>query len=231
MPKLTRGNIKANQAYLKKWEDYQDNWVDSKEFTTDRPILLPITVDIRDGIMHRTRVKTPQLQTIMDNAPRLAVHPKIAVAVDSYKDFFDSHDRSQSGTPPTPLDFSVRCPVVHVFHLPRENWTFTDHTQYSVDNIPELCAPTDLFEVLGVSRDRHTLFLLNNNWTPDQRFVDRMVAETPKDKRANMILPVLGKFRMKYNLHVSIAQEIDGTQMRTDIIIDPGSDNDGRRGG
>jgi len=49
------------------------------------------------------------------------------------------------------------------------------------------------------------LIVLNKNWKPED----------------------IEKFSAKYNLHVSIYQEIDDKEMRTDIIIDPGMDHGG----
>ncbi len=237
MPKITRGEITANQNYLRKWDHYQLDWMNSKEFQSGskKPLLLPINVDIKGGNVHRTRIKVPQLETIVNAATQLTGMAGVSDAVQSYIDFFGDHDRNQSGTPPTPLDFAINCPVVHVFHLPRENWTFTDHTQYSVDNVPALCGskegPNDLFEILGTSPDGHSLFVMNHNWAPDNAFVQRLVAATTKEEASTAVLPEIGKFRMKYNLHVSITQTTQGEQMCTDIIIDPGSNSDGTRGG
>lgn len=210
MPKLTRGSIKANQNFLRRWDAYQLEWLNSPNFTKEKALFLPISVDISGGVMRRNRIKVPQVKSIMANAGALANDMRVTGAVQSYYDFFEAQDGSQSGTPPTPLDFYVNCPVVHLFHLRRDNWEFTDHTQFSVDNVPKGVALNKMFDVLGIIDDGQGLLVMNNNWTPGNT----------------------DKFRAKYNLHVSIFQEINDEEMRTDIIIDPGGNtNSGTQGG
>ncbi len=196
--KLSRNQIRPNQDYLKTWDDYQllhlNADADRGEVSED-PILLPIVLGIKDGIIIRDRIKVPQLQTIMGTAGALGQNAKVAVAVDSYVDFFKAQDGSQSATPPTPLDLNIARPTVKLFYLTHDNWTFTDHTQFSVDNVPPGLAENKMFEVMGTVDGGRGLLVMDHNWT-----------------RPN------SQFAAKYNLHVSIFQ---GDGMRTDIIIDP----------
>ncbi len=209
MPKIKRGDIRANQAFLKKWDEYQLGWLNDENFNPKCPLLLPISVDIKGGIVERFRIKTNQVNTLMDKAKGLPKDVRVKRELFALKDICDHYeggfpgDTSQSGTPPTPLDFIINCPVVFLFHLPRDNWTFTERLQFSVDNIPAK-GQSKAFKVLGTFDNGHGLAVLNKNWIP-------------KGEKT---------FRMKYNLHVTIAQTIDGKDMCTDIIIDPGTNND-----
>lgn len=203
---FTKSDIKANQNYLRTWDKYRLEWMNTDEYAqgSTKPLLLPINVNIAGGIMQRSRIKTPQLRTIMGNAGPVGNEARVAEAVHGYYKFFDAQDTTQSGTPPSPLDFNISCPVIHLFHLPRENWKFTDHTQFSVDNVPPGIKKNKLFEILGVVDNGRGLMVANHNW--------RKKGNTP--------------FAMKFNLHVSILQENDGQEMRTDIIIDPIGNSD-----
>jgi len=217
-----KSQIHTNQEYLKDWDEYQRDFLNSKDFDLDNPdehaLLLPISVDIKDGIIDRHRIRTPQLSDLLGDAKSL-LDKESKWAVESYMEFFKPIDDQQSGTPPTPLDIEVNSRVYMMFHLPRENWTFTDHTQFSVDNIAK-GQLKDAYEVVGVFNDGHSLLVHNKNW------------QDPKAK-GNKPAKVKGKapsksFYAKYNLHVSIHQEQDGMDMRTDIIIDPGNNNNRR---
>ena len=223
MPNLfKKSQIHTNQDYLKEWDDYQLKFLNSEKFCLDNPLehalLLPISVDIKDGIIDRHRIRTPQLKGLLDNAKRLLDDDSTG-AIDSYVEFFDPIDGQQSGSPSTPLDFDLNSRVYMLFHLPRKNWTFTEHTQFSVDNIAK-GQLKDAFEVVGTFNEGHSLLVHNKNW------------QDPKVK-GNKPAKVKGKapsksFLAKYNLHVSIHQVQDGEDMRTDIIIDPGSRNSRR---
>ena len=223
MPNLfKKSQIHTNQDYLKEWDDYQLEFLNSEKFCLDNPLehalLLPISVDIKDGIIDRHRIRTPQLKGLLDDAKTLLDDDSTG-AIESYVEFFDPIDGQQSGSPSTPLDFDLNTRVYMLFHFPRENWTFTDHTQFSVDNIAK-GQLKDAFEVVGTFNEGHSLLVHNKNW------------QDPKVK-GNKPAKVKGKapsksFLAKYNLHVSIHQVQDGEDMRTDIIIDPGSRNSRR---
>jgi len=207
--KLSRNQVRPNQDYLKDWDDYQLLHLnaDADAGKVSEPTLLPVILGIKDGIIVRDRIKVPQLQTIMGNSGTLASDSNVAAAVDSYVDFFKAQDGSQSATPPTPLDLNIARPTVKLFYLTHDNWTFTDHTQFSVDNVPNGIAKTKMFDVLGTIDGGRGLLVLDHNWTPNS------------DRGKN------NKFAAKYNLHVSVFQ---GDDMRTDIIIDPfGNSNSG----
>lgn len=201
MPKFRRGDIKANQKYLKKWDAYQLDWLNSDEYSDEQPLLLPISVDIRGGEMKRHRVKTPELKTLIKTMS--FKDEALKTALGSYVDYFASIDEQQSGAPATPLDFNISCCVYHLFYLPRENWRFTRKTQFSVSNVTSKQAD-EAFDVVGTFADGRGLVVLNKNWKPED----------------------VENFSAKYNLHVSIYQDVDGQEMRTDIIIDPLMDPD-----
>lgn len=213
MSLFKRSEIAANQDYLKEWDDYQVDFLNGEHFdpenSDERALLLPISVDIDDGIIKRHRIQTPQLTSLWDKAEKL-VNEDSAWAFKSYMNFFEPIDSQQSGSPSTPLDFDLNSRAYMMFHLPRANWTFTDHTQFSVDNISK-GRLKEAFEVVGTFDDCHGLLIQNKNWQH-------------KGKKT---------FKAKYNLHVSIHQvekDTKGTDvdMRTDIIIDPGSRNNRR---
>ena len=205
MSRFKRSEIAANQKYLKDWDDYQVDFLNGEYFdpkkSDERTLLLPISVDIDDGIVKRHRIQTPQLTSLWDKAEKL-VDKDSAWAFESYMKFFKPIDDQQSGSPSTPLDFNLNSRVYMIFHLPRANWTFTDHTQFSIDNISEGHIKK-AFEVIGTFNDGHSLLVHNKNWQP-------------KGKKT---------FKAKYNLHVSIHQVEDNKDMWTDIIIDPGMNN------
>jgi len=214
--KLVRNQIRPNQDYLQEWDEYQLKYLNADMAAgkvSDAPILLPIQVGIEDGIMVRDRIKVPQLQTIMGNAGGLESDTKVAAAVDSYIKFFVDQDGSQSATPPTPLDMNIARHTMKLFYLKHDNWKFTDHTQYSVDNVPPGLAKTKMFDVLGTVDNGRGLLVHDHCWTWD---------DEGKGKSAER-----KKFTKKYNLHVSVFQRQGEAEYRTDIIIDPwGNQND-----
>ena len=200
----------GNQQFLREWDQYQDHWLASAEYSERQPILLPITVDIDEGVIARDRLKASKitpLQPMMQG-----INGSIDNAVDAYLDYFDSIDNArsfaESSTLPTPLDLQIKTRVFHVFYLPRKNWTFTDSIQFSVSNMNQADFGS-AFKVMGTFDDGHGLIVLNKNWEPKDR----------------------NPITAKYNLHVSIAQVIDGQNMNTDIIIDPGVGANGSGGG
>ncbi|WP_017932544.1 hypothetical protein [Robiginitomaculum antarcticum] len=213
MPRFTKDDIKANQEYLKDWDDYQLDWLNSSDFTQETkgaPLLLPISVDIDEGIIKRHRIKVPDLESLWPKVAGLGGQGAQA-AYGGYVKFFEPIDGQQSGVPSTPLDFNINTPVIMLFHLSRDNWRFTDNTQFSVDNVPK-GHQDEAFEVIGTFDSGHGLMVLNKCWEKEK-------GET---------------FDLKYNLHVSIIQpgrikvgeNYEDTIMRTDIIVDPGTNND-----
>jgi len=210
MPKFTRNSINANQDYLKSWDEYQLDFLNSKYFSEDAPdkraILFPVMFDIDDGIIKRDRITAPQVKTLRKAAGDL-ISEDAAWAFDSYQEFFGAGDEQQSATPATPLDFDINSRVYMLFHLQRKNWKFTDHTQFSVDNISKRDFP-DAFEVLGTFDNGRSLLVHNKNWVPETMPGEH---NTP-----------IKCFLAKYNLHVSIYQKQGCEAMCTDIIIDPG---------
>lgn len=213
MPQFKKGDIKPNPKYLKEWDDYQLDWLNSPEFTPrnkKRPLLLPVSVSIEDGKIARSRISVPKLEALLGKIGDLG-GKKARLAIDSYVKFFEPIDSQQSSTPPSPLDFKINTPVMMLFHLPRENWVFTDHTQFSVSNIRKK-HHKKAYKVIGTFDDGCGLMVLNKCW---------------QNKKGEVL-------DMKYNLHVSIMQtelvksgdEYVKAPMRTDIIIDPSTNND-----
>lgn len=220
--RLTRNMVRPNQDYLKEWDQYQLQHLnaDANAGKFSMPTLLPVVVGIENGIMVRDRMRVPQLQTVMGNSGALGSDTNVAAAVDSYIEYFVGQDGSQSSTPPTPLDLSISRQTVKLFYLKHDNWTFTDHTQFSVDNVPQGVAKNKMFDVIGTVDNDRGLLVLDHNWSPKnlKNFKHTKADDSEMTKK---------QFAAKYNLHVSIFQELEGQPMRTDIIIDPWGDSNG----
>ena len=80
----------GNQQFLREWDQYQDHWLASAEYSKRKPILLPISVDIDQGVIARDRLKAStiaRLQPMMQG-----INGSIDNAVDAYLDYFDSID-------------------------------------------------------------------------------------------------------------------------------------------
>lgn len=201
MPRLKKGDIKPNQKYLKSWDEYQ------QDRPGQTPILLPVSVDINNkGELVRDRIKAgdvekirPYLRTDLETYMfREDVNPYHPETIfDDYIEYFKHIDAAQ-GPVPTPLDINISKPVWALYYLPRENWKFTKDCQYSTANDPDDI--TRNFEKIGVLDKRNFLLLSNR------------CRSNPKG--------------LKFNLHVTISQMIDGVKMETPIIIDPASNND-----
>jgi len=216
--KLVRNQVRPNQDYLQKWDLYQLEHLNADERAgkASSPTLLPIALGIEDGIVVRNRIKVPQLQTIMKTAGSLGSNEDVSAAVDSYVKYFEEGDGSQSSTPPvTPLDLSISRQTVKLFYLKHANWKFTDHTQFSVDNVPKGVAKNKMFDVLGTVDRGRGLLVLDHNWSPKN---------LKKFKQSDEDMTKM-QFAAKYNLHVSIFQKLEGQGMQTDIIIDPWGDS------
>lgn len=206
MRKPKKGDIKANAKYLKSWDDFQRN------HKSDGPILLPISISIEDGIIQRHRIKSGDIakmrKRMLSEFKKHCTQSKkfidgaycegdFETMLDDYIQAFDS-DNTQSERPPSPLDFSIGRPVWFLFYLPRENWTFTKERQYSMEN------DRDDFQrncEKVCTLDTGNILLLANH-----------CRSAPKG--------------LKYNLHVTIEQKEGRKKLYTDIIIDPGMNND-----
>ena len=211
MARPTKGDIKPNAEYLKEWDDYQRT-NDSK-----KPILLPIRVSIEDGIIDRDRIKQEVIAGWRDEL-LVELHDHCCnpngyledrydvddfqIMLDDYIKYFES-DNKDGPRPPSPLDFSINRPVWFLFYLPRPNWRFTDTIQFSTENDRDDFGRN--FEKITTLQNGNILVLANHCRSQ----------------------PV----GLKYNLHVTIAQDQDGREVYTDIIIDPGGDNGTRGGG
>ena len=51
----------GNQQFLREWDQYQEQWLASAEYSERQPILLPITVDIDEGVIARDRLKASKI--------------------------------------------------------------------------------------------------------------------------------------------------------------------------
>jgi len=161
-------------------------------------------------VIARDRIKAARIAELK---PMMTdVNGRIESAADAYLNYFDSVDNArsfaESNALPTPLDLQIKTRVFHIFYLPRSNWKFTDSIQFSVSNMNQADF-SSAFKVMGTFDGGQGLIVPNKNWQPESG--EAITA--------------------KYNLHVSIVQEIDGVPMQTDIIIDPGVGNNGNGGG
>ena len=180
-------------------------------------VLLPIMVDIDGGIIKRRRLKAAEVRAILaDNKQELADHCEVyGKALPGYRTFedfkalFDDYntffikDDDQGMYLDSPLNIDVRRPAIILFMLARDNWTFTEKRQISFH-----------FDRDDLARNCHTICTL----------------------AGKKILMVENKFLsrqelMTYDLHVTVEQTDGQIVQKTDIIIDPGMDNDDGSGG
>lgn len=211
MARPTKGNFEPNQAYLKEWDEYQ--------LTSPRkkPILLPISVSLNKGVVTRFRIKSTDLAAKQEDLMKeFEAHCKNpdgyledAYTPSDFEEMLDDYirvfstDNKQSPFWQTPLDLKISRPVWILFHLPDSNIKFSQGRQFSTEN------DRDDF---GRNFEKITTFE-KNDWL--------LLANHCRSKPKGL----------KYNLHVTITQKIDGVTMKTPIVIDPGSDNDDRNGG
>lgn len=208
MPKFKRGEVTPNQDYLKSWDEYQAEAIKTKRHRS-HPLLLPISIDIADGVIVRERIKANLVKEIYakhkSEFPKGMFKEKNRWAVPDPDKIFSNYieafpdDFAQSALPPSPLDISIRHPTWLLAYLPRDNWTFCEACQYSVENDRDDIRRN--FEKICMFGDRKYLILFNRH------------RSNPK--------------KLKFNFHVNIHQVQDGKDMWTDIIIDPGTNNDG----
>lgn len=211
MPRPTRGEIRPNHDYLKEWDEYQS------ESKSKDPILLPISVDIADGIIKRHRIPSMDIAEMRDALlSEFAAHcdkpngylegryecHHLQVMLDEYIDYF-SDDANQGAVPPSPLDLQINRPVWILYVLPRKNWKFTKDRQFSTENDRDDFGRN--FEKITTFEKNNMLLLANH------------CRSNPKG--------------LKFNLHVTIIQRENGRTLKTPIIIDPGSSNGTRGGG
>jgi len=202
--KFKKTEITAN---VKTWQDYQKASLDNKH---PGPILLPVFVGINEKAeIVKKRIKANLLGDPSDSSSLIAKaiesspvfqHDRLKEIHKDYSKFF-SQDFKQGGFPASPLDFHIKMPVVFMFVLSNQNWTFTGDKQFSTDNDSQANPTVKQICAFGGMRG----ILLENNGR--------------------------AKERIKYNLHVTISQYVnvpqqqDAELMTTDIIIDPGMNN------
>lgn len=207
-----KGDLRANQKYLKDWDDYQADRRDPKKLN-QTPILLPVAIgmgpngeltrelmDYRDIEKLAAKLREDLPHYMFDR--KLTKHDPEKIFGDFIK-YFKAQGGSQGPRPPTPLDITVSMPVWMLYYLKLKTWSFSKDKQYSTLNDPDdMCRN---FEKIATMNKGKVLLLSNR----------RRCA--PKD--------------LKFNLHVTISQKIDGRMMKTPIIIDPDGDNDEGSGG
>ncbi len=200
-----------NQDYLKSWDDYQsERRVKTYGYS---PILLPIHININEnGEIARNRMTAGEVKKLYKACrgefPGYVKQPHFGCAspddvFKDYVDYFSPIDGVEGPRPASPLDLTVTRPVWNLFHLPRKNWKFSKHKQYSVENDPD-----------DMTRNFEKICTLDNN---NAVLISNRCRSNPKG--------------LKYNLHVTISQREARRLYRTDIIIDPMQDNDPDVGG
>jgi len=203
--KFKKTDIIAN---VDTWQNYQKDRL--KKGNHPGPLLLPVFVGIdQNGEIVRNRIKANLLGDPSDGNSLIAKaiesspayqHERLKELHKDYVDFF-GQDFKQGGFPASPLDFYIKMPVVFMFVLSNQNWTFTGDKQFSTDNDSQANPTVKQICSFGGMRG----ILIENNCK--------------------------SKERVKYNLHVTISQYVktpqqkDAELMTTDIIIDPGMDN------
>jgi len=181
------------------------------------PVLLPIMVDIDGGIIKRRRLKAAEARALLaDNKKELVAHCKLfgkhVPGYRTFKDFeglfagydsFFSKDDDQGMYLDSPLNIHICRPSIVVFVLARDNWTFTEKHQITFHYDRDDLA-RNFFKVCTLA-GRKVLMVEN-------KFLSRHDS-------------------MSYDLHVTVEQMDGETVQKTDIIIDPGMDNDDGEGG
>lgn len=184
------------------WQDYQDFALNDPNLPKKMPILYPVIVGIKDGKIFRERIKTTDLGdiTVADDliqkcsagAPA-RFRSRLAKIYQHYHDFFHPHDAAQGGGfVPSPLDFHLKRPVLYMIYLLHDNWAYSGHKQFDVEN-DEVSNPTIRQKAVF---DGMRGILVSNRYKKGKRH--------------------------KYNLYVTISQTDAGKDLSTDIIIDPG---------
>ena len=211
MKRPIKGKIRPNANYLKEWDEFQ------RTHPSKFPILLPVTISLEDGKITRDRIKSGDIAKMRNDLlaefkqhchnPDGYLEDKYNPAhfqtmLDDYIKAFAS-DNKQATLPASPLDFKMNRPVWILFKLPLKNWKFSKGRQFSTENDRDDFARN--FEKITTFDKRNMLLLANH------------CRSSPKN--------------LKYNLHVTISQKQDGKKVSTDIIIDPGTDNDTRGDG
>lgn len=201
-----KSELKGNQDYLKTWDQYQ---IDRPGRT---PILLPIIVGMNsDGELQRKLMRASKVASLGKRLHKelpsymfdrnLTKYDPVAI-FDDYIEYFDS-DFKQGPTPETPLDLIAKKPVWMLYYLDQKAWTFSEDIQFSTENDPN--DMTRNFVKIATMDGNNALLMAN-------RFR-------------------CGPSDLKFNLHITITQTVDGRVMKTPIIIDPDQTNEGNNGG
>ena len=213
----TETHTEGNSEFLKNWKNFQ------RHFKGAGSILLPISFDIKDGKIVRNRITAKELSSLRTElindfeAHYKTVNDEIAedYSVSEFKTMLDEYikwfegggtsnitegsiDDSQKTTRKNPLDLTIERPVWILFHTANKHWTFSEHRQFSVEN-DRNDHSRNCVKICTLMKNK--MFLMKNRWR---------------------VAPLV----MKYNLHVTITQQENGKDLYTDIIIDPGMNND-----
>lgn len=212
MARPTKQQITGDPEFLRSWADFQ------REYKGPGPVLLPVSIGIVDGRIDRHRMKSDDLAlrrdallndfedhftNLPEHVPNEYSPSEFMNALDTYIKWFES-DEKENPLRPSPLDLRITRPVWILFHAHQDEWTFSKDRQFSVGNDRD----DHMRNCVKIcTLDNNNMFLMENRW--------RMV-------------PLL----MKYNLHVTITQNKDPVcvgedceKLYTDIIIDPGMNN------
>ena len=203
-----------NPKWLKEWDDFANSRPDSAK---KHPILMPISLDIVDGKLVRTRMKAPEVKELfaksrdefpdyMKKASKLFDSPDKVFK--EYVNFFQKQDsvegprdKQTSAEWPgdkTAMDLHCIYPTWMLFNLPRRNWKFTRDVQYSVMN--DMDCQLRNFEKI-CTLDKMNCLVLSNR-----------CRSNPKG--------------LKFNMHITMSQKENGKTLKTPIIIDPPVRND-----
>ena len=206
-----KGDIKPNQKYLKDWDDYQAARHQPEQLS-QTPMLLPVAIGIGpNGELTRELMDYRDIEKLAvklrEELPDYMFNRKLTAhdpekIFDDFIKYFKAQGGSQGPRPPTPMDLIVKMPVWTLFYLKPKAWSFSKDIQYStVNDMDDMTRNFEKIATLG----RNKALLISNR---------RRCA--PKG--------------LKFNLHVTVTQRLDGRVMKTPIIIDPDQDNDSTGG-
>jgi len=200
---------KVENYKLKDWDSFTNSREERRKIAPRFPILMPVNVDIVDGVLVRERMTAPDVKKLYaacrDEIPDyMRANPKKFPnpdkVFDEYIKYFQTQDGVEGPDAPTPLDVNCNRPTWLLFNLPRKNWKFSKDAQYSTLNDPD--DQSRNFVKICTLDKMNCLLLLNRH-------------------RSNPT-------GLKFNLHVTINQrDKAGKRFKTPIIIDPGLGNGG----
>lgn len=201
----------SNQDHLELWDDFVN------KLPARKAALLPLYVDIRDGMIYRNRIPSQDIKTFYKThkgdipdymRTQEEFFPNIDKVFKEYIEHFDGPDGGQAPDDLNPLDIITNRPTYFLFTLPEQFdpevvWRFSEGVQISCHN--DGVGPFRNVLPICTLDDRKSLLVLNRHRSnhPD----------------------------LKFNLHVTISQTVQKDckdfEAKTPIIIDPGLGNNG----